>query len=253
VAFALAPGLPGTGALAAEPAPVRAEVAVVQRYVWRGLDLLDGAAALQPAATLDPGRGWYAGAWASLALDRGGDCREIGGDVCRDWDELDLYAGGYGTLGAGRRWQGDWDLSLTYFAFYEQPRSADTLELGLKVSHPALFGTGGPVPRWAFYYSRGAERPGEEGVWVVPGVGHTVDLAGRRFSVDAEATFKDGDAGLWRYSGLTHATLGVSTAIEGAGWTLRPRVRFQQSLAGDEPGIRPYTGAWIEVVLSRGL
>jgi uncharacterized protein (TIGR02001 family) len=238
-------------ALASDSGRLKVEADLTQRYVWRGLDLLDGHGALQPAVTWEAGGGWYVGVWASLSLERGSGCREIEGDVCREWDEVDLYAGRAGSLGAGARWRADWDTSLTYFAFPYQPRSADTLELALEVRHPQLLGPGLPVPRWAVYYNRGAQEPGEEGIWVIPGLDQGVSVAGVPITIGAEVAFKDGDAGLWRYSGFTHALLTLSTEITVGGWTFTPRVSAQQSLVSDRPGVEPFSGVWLDLVISR--
>jgi len=245
-------GLLLASGVAADEGSLRLEADLTQLYVWRGLDLLDGHAALQPSATWDSGAGWYAGAWGSLSLDRGSGCREITGEVCQDWDELDLYTGVYGTLGAAQRWRAEWDLGFTYFAFPQQPRSADTVELGLKVRHPRLFGEGAPVLRWALYYDRGAQEPGEEGVWLLPGLDWTVPLAGRPVDFSVEVGYKDGDSGLWSYTGLAYATLALSTGFRAGGWTLTPRLHVQQNLAGDPPGIHPFSGVWVDVALSYG-
>jgi uncharacterized protein (TIGR02001 family) len=245
-------GLLLASGVAADEGSLRLEADLTQLYVWRGLDLLDGHAALQPSATWDSGAGWYAGAWGSLSLDRGSGCREITGEVCQDWDELDLYTGVYGTLGAAQRWRAEWDLGFTYFAFPQQPRSADTVELGLKVRHAGLFGEGAPVLRWALYYDRGAQEPGEEGVWLLPGLDWTVPLAGRSVDFSVEVGYKDGDSGLWSYTGLAYATLALSTGFRAGGWTLTPRLHVQQNLAGDPPGIHPFSGVWVDVALSYG-
>jgi uncharacterized protein (TIGR02001 family) len=224
---------------------------VTQLYVWRGLDLLDDTPALQPDLTWDSGNGWYLGAWGSAALDRGSDCREIGGDACWEWDEVDLYVGSYGELAASRRWETTWDLSFTYFNFPYQSRSADTMELALQFEHPRLFAEGGPTPYWGVYYNRGARQRQPDGFWVIAGLKTSIDLPGRGLQIDAGVTWKDGDAGLWSHTGFSNANLDLSTDFALGDWTLTPGLHFQKALAGHGPGIRPEDEVWVNLVFVR--
>jgi len=227
------------------------EVDLTQRYMWRGLDLLDGTAAVQPSLTSYSTNGWYLGAWGSLSLDRSSSCREISGDVCRQWDEINLYVGIAGELAPESRLASRWDLGFTYFNFPHQPRKADTVELAVEVSHPRVFGEAPFMPHWAVYYNQGATHRGDQGGWLIAGVGGTFHLGMLPVDVAADVTWKCGDAGLWSYTGFSHANLRLATDFSFQGWTLIPGLNLQKSFVDDREGIHPEDQVWVNLVLSR--
>jgi uncharacterized protein (TIGR02001 family) len=226
------------------------DVDLTQLYMWRGLDLLDGTAALQPALTWDRGRNWYLGAWGSLALDRGRGCAEITGDTCWRWDEIDFYAGFYHSWGEESRWQLDWDASLTYFWFMHQDRDLDTVELGLSASFPRIIGTDGPVPYLRYYYNRGARVEGDKGYWLIGGLEHRFALPGYAVGFDINLTYKDGDAGLWSYAGFSNANLSLYLDYPLGSWSLVPALSFQKALTDQGDGIGPEDKVWGNIVFS---
>lgn len=227
------------------------EAELTQRYMWRGLDLLDGTGALQPSVAWSSPKGWYLGAWGSLSLDRSSSCQEIGGDVCRDWDEIDLYVGAAGELAPQSRLASEWDVGFTYFYFPHQPRRADTVELALELSHPRLFGDTPFVPRWGVYYNQGATHRGDQGFWLIAGVDSGFQVASQPVSVGVDVTWKDGDAGLWSYTGFSNANLRLTSDFSLQGWTLAPGLNLQKSFVEDREGIHPEDKVWVNLVLSR--
>jgi uncharacterized protein (TIGR02001 family) len=228
---------------------LKLDVDLTQLYMWRGLDLLDGTAALQPDLTWD--RGWYLGAWGSFALDRGSGCEEITGDTCWRWDEIDYYAGVYGSLAEESRWQLDWDLSLTYFWFMHQDRDLDTVELALAASFPRLVKEDGPVPYLGYYYNRGARVEGDKGYWLIGGVEQEFALPGYAVGFDMNLTYKNGDAGLWSYSGFSNANLSLYLDYPLGGWSLVPALNFQKALTDQGDDIGPEDKVWGNIVFSR--
>ena len=244
------------GAILAAVNPASAEqglavdIDITQRYMWRGLDLLDDTGALQPSVTWDAGRRWYLGAWGSFALERGNGCTEITGEICRDWDEIDFYAGVYGSLAEGSRWQADWDASLTYFWFMHQDRKADTAELALSVAFPRLIAKDGPHPYLAYFYNRGAQVEGDRGYWLIGGVEQAFDFAGRTLGFDLNLTYKNGDAGLWSYSGFTNANLRLYLSYPLGGGELIPAINLQKALADRGNAIGPEDVVWGNVMFS---
>jgi uncharacterized protein (TIGR02001 family) len=227
------------------------DVDVTQLYMWRGLDLLDDTGAIQPSLTWDQGRNWYLGAWGSFALDHGSGCTEITGDICWRWDEIDLYAGVYGSLAEDSRWQMDWDASLTYFWFIHQDREYDTAELGVSVAFPRVITEDGPTPYLKYYFNRGAQVEGDQGHWFIGGVEHELELSGQTLGFDLNLTYKDGDAGLWTYSGFSNANLSLYLDYPLGDWHLVPTVNFQQALTDQGDDIGPQDRVWGNLVLSR--
>jgi hypothetical protein len=223
---------------------------VTQLYMWRGLDLLDGTAALQPSLTWDKGRNWYLGAWGSFAFDRGSGCNEITGDTCWRWDEIDYYGGVYGALAEDTRWQTDWDASLTYFWFMHQDRDLDTVELGLSAAFPQLVTDGGPTPYLRYFYNRGARVVGDKGYWIIGGLEHEFAARGYTLGFDLNLTYKDGDAGLWSYAGFSNANLSLYLDYPLGGWNLAPTLNFQKALTDQGDDIGPENKVWANVVFS---
>lgn len=232
-------------------AGLQVELDFTQLYMWRGLDLLDGTPAFQPSLTWDRGDNWYLGAWGSFALDRGGGCREITGSTCWRWDEIDLYAGVYWSLAEGRRWQTDLDLSLTYFWFVHQDRDLDTAELGLTATFPRLIAEGGPAPYLKFFYNRGAQVAGDQGNWIIGGLEQELALFGQKLVLDLNVTWKDGDAGLWSYTGFSNANLSLALDYPIGGWHIVPTLNLQQALTGEQEGIAPEDKVWANILFSR--
>ena len=224
---------------------------LTQLYMWRGLDLLDDHPALQPSLTWNSSSGWYLGVWGSVSLDGSSSCRDISGDICRDWDEIDYYGGVTGELAHQSRWDTQWDLGYTYFSFPRQPSSADAMQLALKIRHPRLFGEGGPTPYWGVYYQRGVRERNPDGFWVIAGIVFPLTWQARRIDLAVDLTWKEGDAGLWSHTGFSNANLGIATDFACGNWTLTPALHFQLALAGGGPGIHPQDQVWVNVVLSR--
>ncbi len=208
-----------------------AKVEHVQKYMWRGLDVLpDDDGAVQPDFTLDLGEtGFYVGLWGSFGYD----------SKWRIWDELDFYGGYYSTFMEETRHAVDFDFGYTYFLFPSQGRSVDTQEVAFAFSLPKLLPNIGPsniVPYTTFYYGWSTEGTADEGLWVKLGASYDLPIPNlmpqqkeQALSIYVETFHNDGAQSFQTKTGWSHLATGISTSIEWHKLVFTPGINYQWS------------------------
>lgn len=110
----------------------------VSKYIWRGIDLGNNKAAIQPSVNFDLGNGFSAGVWASYG------CASDTVNAT-EYDYSLTYSG---TTCEGTAGEMAYAASWIYYDFIDEPSTAaDAQELNLSVAFPSLC-PGGIVPSY---------------------------------------------------------------------------------------------------------
>lgn len=220
---------------------VDVDVTWVSKYIWRGFDLLDDKAALQPSATFDLGNGFSAGIWGAIpgASGTGSGPGETSTVNAEEWDYILSYDN---SVYEGQDNKIDYTFSWVYYDFPDQPdNAADAQEFSLAMAWPDIcpFGT---VPSYQIVRIWPAEGGGDSrqlgGWWHIFGIGHDFSVPGftagtpeQTISFNWDATYNDG-AGLdntvdhdW-----SHMTWALSTGFECGAGTITPGIYYQTSM-----------------------
>ena len=208
----------------------------VSRYVWRGLDLFDDHAALQPSLDVDLfGTGFGINIWGSIPTGTGSNGHSNG---INRWTEVDYTA--YYGLSLFEEDPYAIDLTVNYI-YYNYPKQgqgnhADTQELGALVEFPNLI----PIcdSKLVPSYYVGKLWPDEGGTpnvsgWVhLFGLTYELNLPGlipgtkeQIVELTGDITYNDGMFGVdhdW-----SHATFGIATPVSICSMTLTPFVKYQ--------------------------
>ncbi len=204
----------------------------VSKYVWRGYDLFDDHAALQPSVDVDLfGTGFSMNAWGAIPMGTGSNNQ--GGGI-NQWQEYDYTLAYSKTLFAEERYAVELGANYIYYDFPKLNHMADSQEIGASVALPNLLEIGGSalVPS----YSVGKLWPTSSGVSDVAGGYHGLGLGYEvavpetdlTLSFSGEVAYNDGLFGSdhdW-----SHSTFGVSTSVPAGPVTLTPFVYYQVSM-----------------------
>jgi hypothetical protein len=228
------------GVSSAAVGDVDVDVTWVSKYIWRGFDILDDKAALQPSVNVDLGSGFTFNAWASLpgASKNGG---RIGTVDLEEWNYTVTYAG---TAFDGEEYKTDYAIDYRYYDYPDTATwDADMQEIVVGLSWPDLC-EAGVVPSytvikmWPAKGGHGARANG--GYFHIFGLGYeytSPDLPELPLDLSWSITYNDG-AGTGSQGGgntiehdFSHMLWGVSTSIDcPAGGTITPAVYYQVSM-----------------------
>jgi len=233
--------LVGSVAVAAEDGQygVTVDTTWVSKYIWRGFDLLDDKAAIQPSVSFDLGSGFSATVWASWAgaSQNGGDVSTVNAN---EMDYILSYANGFCQ---GETYETAYSLNWVYYDFTDQPsKAADAQEINASIAMPNLCPYG-VVPSYTIikmWAAKGWGDAGELGGWIhVLGLDYALTIPGfmdnnpeQTIDLHWDLTYNDG-------TGLTdgsvdhdwsHTTFGVSTDVAVGPGTFRPGVFYQVSM-----------------------
>lgn len=220
--------LGAVGITAAEEVQVDMEVTWVSKYIWRGFDLLDDKAALQPSINFDLGCGFSANLWTSQPMANGGVDAE-------EWDYTLAYSN---TIREGENCQMDYVLSWVYYDYPDAPtKDTDAQEIGLAVSFPEI-SSAGWVPRYQVVRHWAAKSGGANnevgGWWHFLGVGYDFQCpatsAPLNFSWDIAYNGGAGSVAGADHE-WSHTVFGLSTDFEcPTGGIFTPAIYYQISM-----------------------
>lgn len=208
----------------------------VSKYMWRGIELGNNKAAVQPSVNFDLGNGFSANVWASY----GGASDTVN---ATEYDYSLTYSGATGEGTTELAYAASW----IYYDFIDEPSSAaDAQEINLSVAMPNLC-PGGIVPSYTVIKMWGAQSGGPSNNisgWIqVVGLDYALAVDGfiennpeQVIDLSWDITY-NGSAGVPGAAGKavdhdwSHMVFGASTAIElpGAG-TITPGIYFQKSM-----------------------
>ncbi|MBW8017984.1 MAG: hypothetical protein FVQ82_17580 [Planctomycetes bacterium] len=231
----------------------------VSKYLWRGFDLTDDKAAIQPSVNIDLGSGLSANVWASY----GGASNTVN---ATEYDYTLTYSG---TACEDTTNEMAYALSWVYYDFIDGPSSdADAQEINLSIAMPSLC-PNGIVPSYTIVKIWASESDSASsslsGWFHVVGLDYGLNVGNifennpeQVINLSMDATY-NGSAGLPgsldKSTGAvtrsnvdhdwSHITLGASTAIElpGAG-TLTPAIYYQISM---DKSVNPENELWTGV------
>ena len=223
----------------------------VSKYIWRGIDLMDDKAAIQPSVNFDLGNGLSANIWASYPCSSGDS-----GFSTVNATEYDYSLTYSGTTCEGTANEIAYALSWIYYDFIDQPsKLGDAQEINLSVAMPKLC-PGGVVPSYTIVKMWAAESSAPASSlsgWIhVVGLDYGLN-AGSIFENNPEQiinlswdiTYNDGAGAPGTYNKATgvttpsnvdhdwsHMTFGASTAIEipGGLGTFTPGIFYQVTM-----------------------
>lgn len=214
---------------------VTVSTAYVTKYIWRGFDMFDDHAAIQPAIDMDWfDTGFSTGVWNSIPLS-GGSVRD---------QEMRYIVAYSGSLWRDAAHTTDYSIVWTYYDFTNAPSSyRDAQEGGLQLTWPRLIPTqqGHIVPS----YYIGKLRPAEtnaanrnQGGWIhILGLGYDFPLYGlgaeqQLVHLSSELIYNDGMAAAARNvdHNFSHVVLGVSSIVQSENLTVTPALYYQISM-----------------------
>ncbi len=227
---------------------VDVDVTWVSKYIWRGFDMLDDKAALQPSVSVDIfDSGFSVTAWASYAgSSKGaGDVSTVNGT---EWNYILTYSN---SAFEGEIYQMDYAANYIYYDFIDgASKTADTQEINVSVAFPQLCGFG-VVPNYTAIYMWPARSGGisnSMGGWIHQfGLDYDLTLGEilpnnpeQILTFSWDITYNDGAGGRSTNPVVppsdvdhdwSHMTWGVSTEITcPLGGKLRPGVYYQTSM-----------------------
>lgn len=224
----------GVGFAAEGDLGVTVDTTWVSKYIWRGIDLLDDKAAIQPSVDIDLyGSGFSANVWMSYAGASGG-----GGTSTVDADEMDYTLTYTNSVYEGDTTQLNYSSWYRYYDFTDMAtKDADAQELGFAVSMPNLC-PGGVVPSYAFIQmwnaKSGGAASGLGGSIHVVGLSYALEVDGLEQALDLgfDATFNDGAGvvGGAVSSDWSHLTWSIGTSMQIGSGVLTPAIYYQTSM-----------------------
>lgn len=234
------------------PAGITASAGVkyVQKYMWRGYDVLNGDPALQPEIYAEaPTLGIYGGIYSSNATRN--DCKDQWGTSCGDWDEVDYYAGVLKDIAGESRFATTLDAYYAYFHFHRQG-GVNAYEIKIKITHPNLLpeiaGTRPALSYWASYVW--PDCGGKDSRWASVSLGYPITVVPGELKLAADLYWDDGAAGYDSGGGFTALDIGAKYSYPVKNVTITPAVFHQFRLKTPEtPGLLT-EGAWLELSLS---
>lgn len=228
----------------AEKMDVTADVTYASKYLFRGIDIYDDTSAWQPSVTIDLGSGFYGKVWMSYPGSGGEfNAEYLANNAARSRVNATeyRYIGGYKTvLFEGEDLKTNVDISYTYYDFIDMPtKVSDSMEVGAFFDMPYVLG-GDIVPH--FYSGRIWQAKSDSALPTLVGgnFGGWVHLMGVSYGFDvgtpdealpmvftSNLVYNDGYYGVdhdW-----SHATFGLATEMDLAGFDFKPGLYWQQS------------------------
>jgi len=211
----------------------------VSKYIWRGIDVLDDKAAIQPSISMDLGSGFSATVWASWA----GASQNGGSKSTVNADEMDYILSYGNSVYEGETYATDYSLNWVYYDFTDQPsKAADAQEINASFAMPNLC-PHGVVPSYTIVKMWAAKSngdAGEVGGWIhVLGLDYGLTVPGflennpeQTIDLHWDLTY-NGSAGATAEGvdhDWSHMTFGASTDIALGSGTFRPGVFYQVSM-----------------------
>ncbi len=191
--------------------------AVVNRYIWRGLDLLEHAPAFQPYVTWYAGNtGFSANVWYSWALTKRDEA------VIRRNDEIDLSASYVKTFGAVQT-----TLGMIYVNYYVQK----AVPTNVNTAYEGIFGAALPnVPLAPSLIWNHSFNPDAKGEYVTLGLTYAQPVGGlptplvfnEMTGYSTQGWFVDDNGNQKR--GISDANLAVSEDVPWGSVTVTPSV-----------------------------
>ncbi len=226
---------------ATQPAPKEAEVkefvttldvGYFSQYMWRGFDLMDDKAVVQPSVDMN-WNGFGVNVWSAQPTS--------GGDS--DFSQVNATKFDYTVYYKNYMfedvcWKTDYKVGYRYYDFTDEPSTARDMQEGfIELAWPNLIGNGF-VPRYAYYHmwpGRGSSTPSRED-WDGPihdlGFDYNWTFESMpelpmKFSWDI--VYNDGTGCEDVDHDWSHMAYGISTAIKALGGTITPGVWYQNS------------------------
>lgn len=216
------------------------DVTWVSKYIWRGIDMLDDKAAIQPSVDLDL---WGTGFHANLFMSYAGSAGDTNTGLSRvDATEYRYGLSYQGTHCEGQSMQVDYFAQWIYYDFIDQAtRIRDAQEWGAGFAMPNIIGNG-----WVPSYYIGKIYPtrsnsvlgGQAEGWVhVIGLDYAMklapimpDTAEQPLLLGAALVYNDGFAGATVKHDWSHVTWSAKAPLDMGGFTLTPGVYYQTSM-----------------------
>ena len=211
----------------------------VSKYIWRGIDILDDKAAIQPSVSVDLGSGFSATVWGSWA-----GSSQDGGDISTvNATEMDYIISYANSINEGEVFATDYSVSWVYYDFTHEPSDmADAQEINASFALPNICPVG-TVPSYTIvkmWASEGNGSAGEVGGWIhVLGLDYGLTVPGflennpeQTIDLHWDLTY-NGSAGATAEGvdhDWSHMTFGASTDIVAGGGTFRPGIFYQISM-----------------------
>jgi hypothetical protein len=195
------------------------------RYMWRGDDVFDDHAALQPSATVDLfGSGFSINTWGSLPMGSGFE----------DLSELD-YTIAYGTsYFEEEKYALDVSANYIYYDFYKvKSKGADTEEVGISFVLPKLLEIGGSALVPKYYVGKLWPVDGADdiaGVYHSLGLSYGLAIPNTEQVLNLYSDINYNDGMFNADSDWSHTTFGVSTGVPVGPVTITPFLNYQVSM-----------------------
>ena len=233
--------------------PVTVDVTYTTKYIWRGLDLYDDKAAVQPSINFDLGDGFSFNVWGSMAGSSGG-----GGTSTVDGEEWDYTLAYSNSINEGCPWKTDYTVGFRFYDFPDMASNdADTQEVFLAVAMPELIG-GGVTPHAAVIQMWPSEGSG-----AIDDYSGTIYLIGMNygFTLDSapelpmtfgwHAVYNDSTVAQGVDSDWSHQVWSLSTSMTCpmTGATVTPSIYYQNSF---EDSVNTEDELWASLSYSFG-
>jgi len=229
----------GEGILADTSVSVKLDV--VDKYMWRSMNLWEGGAASQPdvSVTYNP-LGIYLGVWSAYSITA--NCIDPYGDKCSSWNEHDYYIGYFSSLFEDTPYKVDYDINYTYYSFYNYPTNRDSSEVSLAISHPDLipeFKGISLTPYYTVYKGWAQFSGGQSTLWVKAGLRESTSIMDD-LPVHAylETYYGDGGGSFALKKGFANIAAGISLDQQLGFLTFSPALNYQWALIpSPQPGL----------------
>ncbi|AQT70257.1 hypothetical protein STSP2_03463 [Anaerohalosphaera lusitana] len=243
-------GVTGLASAADGEIGVDASVSYVTKYIWRGFDRLDDAAAVQPSVNLDLGNGFYANVWMSYAGTSGRTDPAVPTSGRVNFTEYNYTFGYANSMCEGESWQTDYAVNWMYYDFIDMPSDViDMQEINATFAWPNIIGNG-ITPSYTIirmWTSEGSATYNDASGWIhVVGLeydftidGFTPDNPEQTIKLFADATYNDG-TGLNTENLLgvadqidhdwSHLKYGAAAPMKLGNGTLTPAIYYQTSM-----------------------
>lgn len=235
------------------PAGIAVSVTVkyAQKYMWRGYDVLNGDPAIQPEIYAESSAlGIYAGVFSSNAARA--DCNDQWGTSCKDWDEVDYYAGVLKDLGGESRFAATLDAYYAYFHFHRQ-KGVNAQEIKLKITQarllPEIAGAKPALSYWGSYVWPDC-CGGKESKWAALSLAYPLAVGPGELKLAADLYWDDGGGGYDSGAGFTAFSAGAKYSYQLKNMTITPAVFHQLRLKTPKtPGL-VIEEPWLELSVS---
>lgn len=235
------------------PAGIAVSVTVkyAQKYMWRGYDVLNGGPAIQPEIYAESSAlGIYGGVFSSNSALT--DCDDQWATPCKDWDEVDYYAGVLKDVAGESRFAATLDGYYAYFHFHRQ-KGVNAQEIKLKITQakllPEIAGTRAILSYWGSYVWPDC-CGGKDSRWAAISLAYPVAAGPGEIKLLADLYWDDGAAGYDSGAGLTALFTGVKYSYPFKNTTITPAVFHQFRLKTPKTSGLVTEEPWLELSLS---